>query len=449
MNGNKSSGVAVSPRAIDTRAIWAIAIPAMVTNVATALIGIGDVWIVGRLGDPAAQGAVDIGARLFALLFVAVNFLKTGTTGLVAQAGRREGLAGQNATLLRALFIGTILAAALLVAKPLLQPNLIALLGAEDQVATEANIYVDIRYWSAPAFFANLGLIGYLVGQRRMRAVLFVEVAYNLLNVALGSFLTLWLDFGIAGIGWSSLVAELVKLAMVAALVLRGKSALSQMRTAAQVGILARDKLVPFLAVNRDLFLRTVILTVCMAVVTRIGAEQGAITLAANAIIFQLFVFTALLIDGFENAAQVLCGEALGDRDRKQFKEYASAILWRGMIVGAALSAAFALGGAALLQSFAATDAVFAEANSVSIWLLVFPLVGAASFVFDGVFVGASWTGALLLGMIGSAAVFASSLWLLLPFGNTGLWASFAIFLGVRAVFQAGMMPGLTRRSFS
>ena len=191
------------------------------------------------------------------------------------------------------------------------------------------------------------------------------------------------------------------------------------------------------------------ILTVCMAVVTRIGAEQGAITLAANAIIFQLFVFTALLIDGFENAAQVLCGEALGDRDRKQFKEYAGAILWRGMMVGAALSAAFALGGAALLQSFAATDAVFAEANSVSIWLLVFPLVGAASFVFDGVFVGASWTGALLLGMIGSAAVFAASLWLLLPFGNTGLWASFAIFLGVRAVFQAGMMPGLTRRSFS
>ena len=74
---------------LDTRAIWAIALPAMVTNVATALIGVGDMWIVGRLGDAPTQGAVDIGARLFAMLFVIMNFLKTGTTGLVAQAGTR------------------------------------------------------------------------------------------------------------------------------------------------------------------------------------------------------------------------------------------------------------------------------------------------------------------------------------------------------------------------
>ena len=72
---------------LDTRAIWAIALPAMVTNVATALIGVGDMWIVGQLGDAPTQGAVDIGAKLFAALFTVMNFLKTGTTGLVAQAG--------------------------------------------------------------------------------------------------------------------------------------------------------------------------------------------------------------------------------------------------------------------------------------------------------------------------------------------------------------------------
>ena len=84
---------ATSPKRtfIDNRAIWAIALPAMVTNVATALIGLGDMWIVGRLEDAATQGAVDVGARLFAVLFTVMNFLKTGTTGLVAQAGTREG----------------------------------------------------------------------------------------------------------------------------------------------------------------------------------------------------------------------------------------------------------------------------------------------------------------------------------------------------------------------
>ncbi|TNE29003.1 MAG: MATE family efflux transporter, partial [Alphaproteobacteria bacterium] len=67
----------------------------MLTNVATALIGLGDMWIVGRLGDAPTQGAVDVGARLFAVLFTMMNFLKTGTTGLVAQEGTRSGEAAQ------------------------------------------------------------------------------------------------------------------------------------------------------------------------------------------------------------------------------------------------------------------------------------------------------------------------------------------------------------------
>ena len=95
----------------------------MVTNVATALIGVGDMWIVGRLGDAPTQGAVDIGARLFATLFVVMNFLKTGTTGLVAQAGTRSGgSAGgeaQAALLLRGLAVGTGIALVLLIAKRL------------------------------------------------------------------------------------------------------------------------------------------------------------------------------------------------------------------------------------------------------------------------------------------------------------------------------------------
>src|SRR3546814_19176060 len=70
------------PSPLDNRAIWAIAIPAMITNVATALIGVGDMWIVGQLNHAATQGAVDVGARLFAILFTVMNFLKTGTTGL-------------------------------------------------------------------------------------------------------------------------------------------------------------------------------------------------------------------------------------------------------------------------------------------------------------------------------------------------------------------------------
>lgn len=435
-------------RSLETGAIWAIAIPAMMTNVATALIGIGDMWIVGRLEDAATQGAVDVGARLFAVLFTVMNFLKTGTTGMVAQAGTREGEAAQAQLLARGLAIGLAIALLLLALKPILMPALLGALGADGEVLAAANIYAEIRYWTAPGVMLNLALIGFLVGRRQMRAVLAIEVFYNALNVALGLVLALRLEWGIAGIGWSSFIAEYAKLAILTLLVLRGASGSALLGALIDRTVLSWQALRPFLSVNRDLFLRTLVLMLALAAITRLSAERGPEVLAANGIIYQLFVFSALLLDGFENAAQVLNGERLGANDRKGFAAYVRAILWRGIAAAAVLAAGFALFADPILASFAATPEVAREAQNQAIWLVIIPFAGVAGFVFDGVFVGASWTRAMLLSMAGAAVVFAAALWLTWPLGNHALWASFVLFLSVRAGLQAMLMPARMKATF-
>ncbi len=433
--------------ALDTRLIWAIALPAMVTNVATALIGVGDMWIVGQLGDAPTQGAVDIGAKLFAALFTVMNFLKTGTTGLVAQAGTRSGAYAQAAVLIKGLVVGVAIAALLLLAKPVLMPALLDALGAEASVRTAAVVYADIRYWSAPAVMANFAMVGFLVGRRRMREVLAIEVFYNLLNVALGLWLALGLHWGIAGIGWSSFMAEFAKLAIAALIIWR--IAGRDIREALQSGTsISLSALKPFLAVNRDLFLRTVVLMIAITALTRLGAERGPVVLAANGIIYQLFVLAALLLDGFENAAQVINGERAGDGDRAGFTAYIRAILWRCLGVAIVLALIFAGFGGMITDSFAATPAVAAEARELWPWLVAVPLAGFAGFVLDGVFVGASWTRALLLTMVGAVAGYGVLLWLTWPLGNDGLWLSFIAFLVLRAGLQLVAMRGLIARHF-
>jgi len=434
---------------LDMRVIWAIALPAMVTNVATALIGLGDMWVVGRLGDPATQGAVDVGARLFAVLFTVMNFLKTGTTGLVAQDGTRSGEAEQAATLWRGLAIALVIAAGLLLLKPVLLPLLLDLLGAEGAVLAEARIYADIRYWTAPGVMANLALIGFLVGRRQMKAVLLFEVAYNFANVGLGLWFVLGLDMGIAGIGWSSFIAEYGKLAVVLLFVFRGEIGRAILDAMGNRANLQWSALSPFLSVNRDLFLRTVVLMIALAALTRLSAERGPVVLAANGIMYQLFVFTALLLDGFENAAQVLNGERIGAKDRDGFVAYARAILIRGFAAAAFVALGFYLLADPILNSFAATPEVAQIAGDVAIWLIIIPFAGVAGFVFDGIFVGASWTRALLATMLGAAIAYAIALWLSWPLGNHGIWLSFALFLILRAVFQAILMPGLVRGEFA
>ena len=432
---------------IDARLIWAIALPAMLTNVATALIGVGDMWIVGRLGDAPTQGAIDVGAKLFAALFTVMNFLKTGTTGLVAQESTRSGARAQAEVLLKGLVVGLSIAALLLVAKPFLMPLLLDALGAQAQVRSAAIVYADIRYWSAPAVLVNFALIGFLIGRRQMREVLAIEVCYNLLNVALGLFLALGLDWGIAGIGWSSFIAEFAKLTVTAALIwhLAGRDIRAAL--AARTSLSPRA-LRPFLAVNRDLFLRTVVLMIAIAALTRLGAERGPVVLAANGIVYQLFVLAALLLDGFENAAQVLNGERAGAADRQGFTAHIRAILLRCLGVAILLAIVFSFFGGMITDSFAATPAVADEARRLWPWLVAIPLAGFAGFVLDGVFVGASWTRALLSSMAGAVAAYGLFLWLSWPLGNHGLWASFIAFLLLRPALQLAMLPALLRKSF-
>ena len=79
------------------RAIWAIALPSMLTNVATALFGLADLWVIGQLGQAEAQAGVELGAKFMMGLLVVFNFLRSGTVALTAQASGRNDPAGQAA----------------------------------------------------------------------------------------------------------------------------------------------------------------------------------------------------------------------------------------------------------------------------------------------------------------------------------------------------------------
>ena len=70
------------------RAVLSIAVPVMLANVSTPLIGVVDTGVVGQIPDPAYIGAVAVGALIFTFVFWAFGFLRMGTTGLTAQATR-------------------------------------------------------------------------------------------------------------------------------------------------------------------------------------------------------------------------------------------------------------------------------------------------------------------------------------------------------------------------
>ncbi|PTQ13564.1 MATE family efflux transporter [Sphingomonas oleivorans] len=419
----------------------------MLTNVATALFGLADMWVIGRLGDASAQGAVELGAKLLMGLLTVFNFLRSGTVALTAQAAGRADAEDQAATLARAVAVALLIGLILLLARPLVIPAGLDLLDARGQLAADAHLYVGIRYWGGVAWLVNAVLIGWLIGRRRVRAVLLIEIFANIAHVALDLGLVLGLGWGVAGVATATVASETAKLLALATILAGEAPARRALAMARLPGTWQAAELATLFRLNRDLFLRTLLLMAAFLLMTRAGARQGATILAANGILFQLFMLSALILDGFESAAQVLCGEARGGRDPRHFRRLVRALLLWGGATGLVISLAYALTGAPLAASFTTAPDVAAAASAHIGWAVALPLVGMVSFVLDGVFIGATWTRAMLGTMAAALAAFALALLAATPLGNHGLWLAFSLFLLARGAGQALLLPRLIRRT--
>ena len=77
-----------NPRAftVSHKTVAAIAWPTTLAYLSTPIIGLVDTGVVGRFGDASLIGGLAIGAILFDIIFTTFNFMRSSTTGLVAQA---------------------------------------------------------------------------------------------------------------------------------------------------------------------------------------------------------------------------------------------------------------------------------------------------------------------------------------------------------------------------
>ncbi|PWG03772.1 MATE family efflux transporter [Sphingosinicella humi] len=415
----------------------------MLTNVATALFGLADLWVIGQLGIPAAQAGVELGAKFMMGLLVVFNFLKTGTIALTAQAAGRGDEAAQAAALARASGVALLIAL-----MPLAIPLGLDFLNARGAFAEEARTYVSIRYWGGPLWLVNAVLVGWLVGRKKVRAVLVVEVAANIGHIVLDLLFVLGFGWGVAGVATATLLSEGLKLAVLVGVVAREAPAAMALRAAFRRATWDKASLGALFRINRDLFLRTLLLTGAILLMARDGAREGPLVLAANGILYQLFILSALILDGFEASAQVLCGEAVGGKDRRRFDRLIRALLLWGLGFGALVTGAYILFGAPFAASFSTDPAVTATTLAYLPWAVWLPLIGVTSYVYDGIYVGATWTRALLVTMVAAFTTYALVLWAAGSLGNHGLWLAFTLFFIARAAGQALLLPRLRRATF-
>ncbi len=421
----------------------------MLTNAATGLIGLVDTWVIGQAASAVLLAATGMGSTAFITLLTLFNVLRMGTTGLTARAHGAQDTPERSAVLARGLAVAAGLGLMLLLATPLVLGPLLDSFGAGEAVREGAHTYLAIRWWAAPAVLLNMVLVGWLLGLQRARTVLAIEVGYNLTNAVLSVILVLGLGQGIAGVAVASVVAEAAKLTA-AVLCVRPHVGLRRLAAILRQKATWRGPAIAALfAVNRDLLMRTLLLMGCIYVLTRTGARLGPVPLAANTVILQFFLLASLVLDGFEAAAQTLGGAAVGGRDGRRFSALARACFQGACVASLGIAALYTFGGPAIIRAFAKDAATAAYANQHLMWGVIAQFCGFASFVFDGLYIGAGWTRQMLLTMAGGALAFFIGVLTLVPWlGNDGLWLAFCLLMTVRWLGQWALYPRLHRNTF-
>jgi putative MATE family efflux protein len=421
-----------------------IAVPASIAFITEPVAGLVDITVIGRLGDAAILGGVVIGALIFDFIFSLAYFLRIGTAGLTAQSvGTRDPDDGVVHAV-RAIVVAVVAGLAMILLQGPLFWLAQTLMAPGPGVAAAFASYFAVRIWAAPFALINYALLGWFYGRAAAATGMALQMVMHGVNVALSIGLVYGLGWGVEGVAAATVAGSVASCLVGLVLLVRHFGGVAPLLARLD----RRELLDPaglrrMFGLSRDLMIRSIALMSAYAVFAAQGARMGAVALSGNAILLNFLMIGAFFLDGMAQAAEQLCGKAVGANWRPAFdRAYALSFRWATlMALGLAVAAYF--GGGLLIDFMTTSEPVRDYARTMLPLAAVALLLSMPGFLFDGILAGITLNQLMRNGMLISLVVFLAGLWLFQPLGSTGLWLALSIWFVARAAYY---WWGLRRR---
>ena len=436
---------------MDTRyaRIIAIALPVLLANLAMPLQSVIDTAIVGNMNDTAKLAGMGLAIQLLSLILVSFNFLQYASSGLSAQAlGQLANNSSSKQTqspllsiLQRALLLAFMIGAVLLIAKPWLIDFGLQALSANPDSGRAAKTYLDVRFWGVIAELMNFAFIGWFAGQGKTRYMLYQQGFIALLNIILTLFFVYVLQMGLVGVALGTTIAFWLGVVLALWLSCRHLQISWRALFNANKDHFTKDKMLRLFSLNKDIFIRTLILTLSFAWITRLSAQSGDVILAANAILLQVLSISAFALDGVAVSAETLSGQAAGRRDWPHFRIIVkrTGVVSYGLAM--MLSTIWWLAMPTYLDFMTNIEPVFALAYDYHLYAVLLPLVGVGAYWLDGIFFGLTAGSVIRNAALILALIFFPLSWLLYQqWDMTGIWFSVWCLLLLRLIILGGFL---------
>ena len=405
-----------------TKSRFATAFPIILANIAVPIIGLVDTAVIGQLNSAILLAAVGMGAAFLTGIYHLFNFLTTGISAFTSQArGKSDGdevlIIG-----LRGMLLGLLIGFSIFIIHQPIFYGIFLISPADPAVNEAAMNYISIRVFAAPFALANFAFMGWLLAMERNSLVVTIQIIVTASNIILDLLFVLNLDLGISGVAAASAISETI--GFIVGLIFCRKIIKKELILNTKV-LFHFSSWARIFRVNSDIFIRTLLLE-CVAIsYIVIGSMLGTLSQAANQILYQFLSLSSYALDGFAFSSQVFIGISVGKRDVSGLRRASEMGLKYGLCGGLIITTLFLAFGDELINLMTVSASVREEANRFLFLVAITPLTGVASWIFDGIFLGALETKKLRRAMLESVIFYFVIISLTVPIiGNYGLWIS-------------------------
>jgi len=421
------------------RRIINLAIPNIISNITIPLVGMVDLAVLGHLGSELYIGAIAVGGLIFNVLYWGFGFLRMGTTGFTAQAFGERNLHETMNILGRALLVAIGGAILLILLQEPIGWVFFKLINGSKEVEMLAREYYSIRIFAAPATIGLYALTGWFIGMQNTRFPMIIAITVNILNLGFNLYFIYGLGMKSDGVAWGTLIAQYLGLILGLFLFVRYYSKLLKYWSRKAIFELVAMK--KFFLVNRDIFIRTMCLIFVFTFFTSQSAASDNTILAVNTLLLQFFMLFSFVADGFAYAGEALVGRFIGARNTHSLRKVIRLLFIWGFIISIPFTLGYIFFSDEILFILTDNMAIIEASKPYLLWIIFIPLAGFPSFIWDGIYIGATASKGMRNTMIiATAFVFTPAFFIFKnQLGNHALWLALILFLLARGAGQTAM----------
>jgi putative MATE family efflux protein len=398
-----------------------------------------DTAIVGHISDAALAG-LSIGSTVLLTTVGLCVFLAYGTTSqvgrLIGAGKRKEGMQIGIDGMWLAFVIGIVVCAILvLCSSPLCQ-----LMGANGNVLSAAQTYLNVTIFGLPAMLVVYAANGIFRGLQKVKVTLIAAISGAIINTVLEVLFVFVFRWGILGSGAATLVAEWYM-----GIFLSVPAFIWSRKEGAQL----RPRLSGILHSAGDgfpLFLRTLALRVCLASTVIAAAHLGEQVLAGYQAVNSTWNFGLNALDAIGIAGQSLVASELGAHHKSRARIITTISARAGMLLGLIVGLFMIILGLIAAPLFSPNHDIQTLISTGMIVEGIFMPIAGWMWTLDGILIGAgdykylagtcSVTAAIYIAVLIPLTIIAnhwpSQIWRII-----GLWSAINIlYIGIRAIFN-------------